>query len=338
MPVAHDRIMIVPAAAGIRSPRRIREVRAPPITRDDVLEAATTVDGIALRTPLVDGQAIVPGLRLKAELLQHTGSFKVRGVSNRLSRLDADERARGVIGVSAGNHAAALAWGAQRFGADCVVVMWASASAYKMARARGYGAAIDLEAAGPAQAFERMAALVAETGRVVVHPFDDPLVMAGQGTVGLEIVEDAPDVDVIVVPVGGGGLIAGIATAVAPLGIRVVGVEPEGSTALGSALAAGRSVAVEPSTVAGGLDAPHAGENALAACVAAGVTTVTVTDEEILEAMRRVYADAKLACEPAGAAGVAAVLAGKIEGARPVVVVSGGNVAAEDASAILTGR
>jgi threonine dehydratase len=309
-----------------------------PITRDDVVAAAGTIAGIALRTPLVDGRALAPRLRLKAELLQHTGSFKARGVSNRLSRLDADERESGVIGVSAGNHAAALAWGAQRFGTDCVVVMWASASAYKMARARGYGATVDLEADGPGQAFERMAELVAETGRVVVHPFDDPLVMAGQGTVGLEIAEDAPDVDVIVVPVGGGGLVAGIATAVAPLGIRVVGVEPQGSDALGKALAAGRSVPVEPTTVAGGLDAPHAGENALAACVAAGVTAVTVTDDEILEAMRRVYADAKLACEPAGAAGVAALLAGKVEGENPVVVVSGGNVAATDASAILTGR
>ncbi len=313
-------------------------MQPPPLTRDDVLAAARAIEGVALRTPLVDGGEVTPGLRLKAELLQHTGSFKARGVSNRLSRLDAAERERGVIGVSAGNHAAALAWGARRFGTDCVVVMWASASAYKMARARGYGATIDLEADGPGQAFERLAELVATTGRVVVHPFDDPLVMAGQGTVGLEILEDAPDVDVIVVPVGGGGLIAGIATAVAPLGIRVVGVEPEGSAALAMALEAGRPVGIAPTTVAGGLDAPHAGENALAACVAAGVTAVTVTDAEILEAMRRVYGDAKLACEPAGAAGVAAVLAGKIDGARPVVVVSGGNVSAGDASAILTGR
>jgi threonine dehydratase len=275
---------------------------------------------------------------VKAELLQHAGSFKARGVSNRLSALDDDERARGVIGVSAGNHAAALSWGARRFGTSALVVMWRDASPYKAARARAYGGTIDLEADDPATAFERLAALVEETGRVVVHPFDDPAVMAGQGTVGLEILEDAPDVDVVVVPTGGGGLVAGIATAVAPAGVRVVAVEPEGSAALGLALAAGRPVDVTPRTMASGLDAPYAGSNALAACVAAGVSAVTVTDGEIEEALRRVYADAKLACEPAGAAGVAALLAGRIEGERPVVVVSGGNVSAETASAILPGR
>jgi threonine dehydratase len=308
------------------------------ITPDDVRQAAATIRGVARRTPLLDAPELAPGLRLKAELFQHTGSFKARGVSNRLAHLTEDERARGVIGVSAGNHAAAMAWGARRFGTDCLVVMWAAASRYKMARAREYGATIDLEADGPGTAFERLAELVAETGRVVVHPFDDPAVMAGQGTVGLEILEDAPDADVVVVPVGGGGLIGGIATAVAPVGVRVVGVEPEGSAALGAALAAGRPVDLRPDTIAGGLDAPHAGTNALAACVAAGVTAVTVTDAEIADATRRLYAGANLACELAGAAGLAAVLAGKVEGERPVVVVSGGNISAESASDILAGR
>jgi threonine dehydratase len=172
----------------------------------------------------------------------------------------------------------------------------------------------------------------------VIHPFDDPLVIAGQGTVGSEIVEELPDVDVVVVPVGGGGLVAGIAAAVTPRGVRVVGVEPDGSAALRLGLDAGEPVSLRPHTVAGGLDAPYVGTNALALCQACGVESVLVSDEEIVEATRHAYADLKLACEPAGAAGIAAVLAERIEGARIAVVVSGGNVSAETASAILAGR
>jgi threonine dehydratase len=313
-------------------------MRTVPVTRDDVLRAAETVRGHVRRTPLLDGSAFGADVSLKAELLQHTGSFKPRGVVNRLSALPADERARGVISVSAGNHAAALAWGAAREGIDCVVVLFAGASPYKVDRARGYGATLELVDGDPAAAFERMAEIVSETGRVVIHPFDDPLVMAGQGTVGAEILDDLPDVDVVVVPVGGGGLVAGIAAAVSPRGVRVVGVEPEGSAALRLALDAGAPVGLRPETVAGGLDAPYAGTNALAVCQACAVEVVLVTDDEIVAATRRLYADAKLAVEPAGAAGVAAILAGRIEGERVAVVVSGGNVSPETASAILAGR
>jgi threonine dehydratase len=308
------------------------------VTRDDVLRAAAVVRGAVRRTPLLDAEQLGTGVRLKAELLQHTGSFKARGVTNRLAALGPEERERGVIGVSAGNHAAALAWGAERAGVDCVVVMWASASPYKIARARSFGAHVDLAAADPTEAFARLHELVAETGRVVVHPFDDPLVIAGQGTVGLEIVEDAPDADAIVVPVGGGGLVSGIAAAVGELGVRVIAVEPEESAALALALAAGRPVSLEPRTMADGLSAPFAGERALATCVANAVESVLVREDEIADAMRRCYADAKLACEPAGAAGLAALLAGRVDAAAPVVVVSGGNVSPETASAILAPR
>jgi threonine dehydratase len=307
------------------------------VTRDDVVRAAETIRGRARRTPLLDGSAIAPGLALKAELLQHTGSFKVRGVVNRLAALHPSEREHGVAGASAGNHAIALAWGAAAEGLDCVVFSWRAASPFKLNRARALGATVDVEADDPAGAFVRLEEHLAKTGSVLVHPFDDPVVMAGQGTVGLEILEDRPEVDVVVVPVGGAGLVAGIAAAVAPRGVRVVGVEPEGSASLDLALEAGKPVAIVPQTTAGGLDAPYAGKNALAVCQAAGVTVVRVPDEAIAEAMRRVYADAKLACEPAGAAGVAAVLGGLVEGERPVVVVSGGNVGPEIASAILAG-
>ena len=260
------------------------------------------------------------------------------GVTNRIAALSADERARGVAGASAGNHAIALAWGAAAEGLECVVYSWGAASPFKLDRARALGARIDAEAEDPSGAFARLEEHLAETGATLVHPFDDPLVMAGQGTVGLEILEDAPRVDVVVVPVGGGGLIGGIAAAVASRGVRVVGVEPEGSPALVRALEAGAPVAVSPRTIAGGLDAPFAGALSLEICRNAGVAVVTVTDEQIEEAMRRLYADAKLACEPAGAAAVAAVLAGAVEGDSIVAVVSGGNVGPEIASAILAGR
>ena len=309
-----------------------------PPTRDDVARAAECIRGRARRTPLLDGSDIAPGLRLKAELFQHTGSFKARGVTNRLSALSEAERRGGVAGASAGNHAIALAWGAAREGLECTVFSWAAASPFKLGRARALGARIDAEADDPAGAFARLEEHLARTGATLVHPFDDPLVMAGQGTVGLEVLEDAPDVDVVVVPVGGGGLVSGIATAVAPSGVRVVGVEPEGSAALRPALEAGAPVHVTPQTIAGGLDAPYAGRNAIAACLAAGVEVVAVPDAAIEDAMRRLYADAKLACEPAGAAAVAAVFGGLVPGEAVVAVVSGGNVGPEIASGILAGR
>ncbi len=245
--------------------------------------------------------------------------------------------ASGRRGASAGNHAIALAWGAAGEGLDCVVFSWASASPFKLDRARALGARVDTDAEDPAGAFARLEEHLAKTGSVLVHPFDDPQVMAGQGTVGLEILEDAPSTDVVIVPVGGAGLIAGIAAAIAPRGVRVVGVEPDGSGALDLALEAGAPVPIAPETRAGGLDAPYAGVNALAVCQAAGVEVVRVSDDAIEEAMRRVYTDAKLACEPAGAAAVAAVLGGLIDAENPVAVVSGGNVGPQMASAILAG-
>jgi threonine dehydratase len=280
---------------------------------------------------------------LKAELFQRTGSFKPRGVLTKLAALTDDERAGGVIGISAGNHAQALAYGAHEAGLSALVVMWGDANPAKIAAAREYGAEVDLVAPGPAEAFERLEELIAETGRTLVHPFDDPLVIAGQGTVGLELVEDVPDVDVVVVPVGGGGLISGIATAVKGLRprTRVVAVEPEQSPALRDALEAGRPVPVRPRSIADGLGAPFAGTNAVAVCSRLGVESVLVTEEEIEAAFRFLYARAKLACEPAGATATAALLAGKIalgSAQNVVVVVSGGNTAPETASAILARR
>ena len=242
-----------------------------------------------------------------------------------------------MIAISAGNHAQAVAWAAAEEGLDALVVMWRGASETKIAATREYGAAVDLEATSPGEAFERLDALLDETGRTLVHPFDDPLTIAGQGTVGLEILEDVAGVDTIVVPIGGGGLIAGVAVAAAGRA-RVIGVEPELDRDARSALAAGDRVEVTPTSIADGLNAPHAGRLALAIVQELVEEVVLVSEDEIAEGFRFLYERAKLACEPAGAAAVAAVLAGKVQGGRTVCVVSGGNVAARTAAGILAGR
>ncbi|MEX2612295.1 MAG: pyridoxal-phosphate dependent enzyme, partial [Gaiellaceae bacterium] len=308
------------------------------ISREDVERAAALLADRLHRTPTLSCRTLGPDTFLKAELLQRTGSFKPRGVLTKLASLTPREKARGVIAASAGNHAAALAFGAALEGTDALVVMYQGASEVKLRAAQGYGAKIDLEATGPGDVFERLAELEEKTGRVLVHPFDDPLVVAGQGTVGLEILEDAPGVDTIVVPCGGGGLFAGIAAAAAPAGVQVVPVEPESSRALHAAVEAGEVARVEARSAADGLNAPFAGEIALQTCLALGIEPVLVTEDEIAEAFRFLYERAKLACEPAGAAAVAAVLSGKAGGGRTVCVVSGGNVAAQTAAGILAGR
>jgi threonine dehydratase len=307
------------------------------VERNDVERAAEVIRGRLHRTPLLSCRTLGPHAFLKAELLQRTGSFKPRGVLTKLASLTDDEKAQGVIAISAGNHAQATAWGAAEEGLDALVVMWRGASEAKIAATRGYGAAIDLEASDPREAFERLDVLLEETGRTLVHPFDDPLTIAGQGTVGLEILEDLPDVETIVVPVGGGGLISGIAVA-AEGAARVIGVEPEGSTALYSALAAGERVEVTPTSIADGLNAPHAGRNVLEIAKALVEEVVLVSEPEIEQGFRFLYERAKLACEPAGAVAAAAVLSGKVDGGRTVCIVSGGNVAAATAAGILASR
>jgi threonine dehydratase len=314
------------------------------VTLDDVERARETIAGRLHRTPLLSSATLSrhtgADVHLKAELLQRTGSFKPRGVLNKLASLTDEEKRRGVISISAGNHAGALAYASAVEGIDALVVMWETASPLKIAAARGYGATIDTEAPDIPTAFERLDALVEETGRTLVHPYDDPLVMAGQGTVGLEILEDLPEVDVVLVQVGGGGLVSGIATAVkgARPDVRVVAVEPERSHALHASLRAGRPVTVEAKSIADGLNGPYAGASCVAVCSALGVETALVSEDELKEGFRFVYARAKLACEVAGAATTAALLAGRVElepGDRVAAVVSGGNVAPQTAAAIL---
>jgi threonine dehydratase len=298
----------------------------------DVEEARRTIAGRIHRTPTFSSASL--GAHLKAELFQKTGSFKARGALNRIAALTPDERRRGVVTWSAGNHAQAVAWASAQYDVDCLVSMWEGVNPGKVEATRGYGATVDLSSPDPSVAYERA---LAHTDRVFVHPHNDPYVIAGHGTLALEILEDVPDVATVVVGVGGGGLVSGIVTALAGRA-RIVAVEPEEAQAFRAGLEAGHSVRVETSTIADGLAPPFAGELALQICRGA-VDSVLVSEAEIAEGMRFLYARAKLACEPAGAAAVAAILAGKVDLAVPTVaVVSGGNVVAEQAAAILGGR
>ena len=277
------------------------------------------------------GERVGTKLVLKCESLQKTGSFKVRGALNRALQLDADARARGVVTVSAGNHAQALAWASRAAGVHCTVVMPTVASPAKIAASRGYGAEVVLHGASGIEAFARAHELAAERGLVFVHPFDDPDVQAGQGTVGLEILEQVPDVEVVVVPVGGGGLIAGIAVAIKEQrpDVRVFGVEPVGAAAMRQSLDAGRPVRLQSmQTIADGLAAPMAGEHTYPVVARYVDDVVLVSDEEIVDAMRELLFSAKLLAEGGGAAATAAVISGRlpIAGRKVVSVVSGGNV------------
>jgi threonine dehydratase len=318
---------------------------APSLT--DIEAAREVIAGRLHRTPTFGsatlGERAGARVFLKAELFQKTGSFKPRGVLNKLATLTSEEKRRGVISISAGNHAQALAYAAAQEGIDALVVMWQTASPLKIEAARGYGATIDTESPDIPAAFERLEELIESTGRTLVHPYDDPIVMAGQGTVGLELLEDVPDVDVVLVQVGGGGLVSGIATAVKSLRpqARVVAVEPERSRALHESLKAGEPVQVEAKSIADGLNGPYAGANCVRVCTELGVESVLVSEDSLKEAFRFLYTRAKLACELAGAATTAALLEGKVgleRGQTVVAVVSGGNVATETAVAILAGE
>ena len=304
-------------------------------TREDVERARAVLGGRIHRTPTFRSTSL--GVQLKAELFQKTGSFKARGALNRVAALTPGERELGVVTWSAGNHAQAVAWAAAEEGVDCLVQMWEGVSPPKVAATRGYGATVDLSPPDAAAAYERVLAVAEREGRVFVHPHSDPLVVAGHGTIALELLEDVPDLDTVVVGVGGGGLVSGIVTALDGRA-RVVAVEPEQAQCFTAGLAAGHSVRVETNTIADGLAPPFAGELPLAIC-SGRVETVLVTEEEIAAGMRFLYERAKLACEPAGAAAAGAVLTGKVEaGPGVAVIVSGGNVEPQQAAAILRGQ
>lgn len=306
------------------------------IPLDEIRAAASRLAGRIHRTPTLSsrtlGEMAGARLALKCENLQKTGSFKPRGALNKILSLLPAERARGLVTVSAGNQAQAVAWAARAVNVPCVVVMPTSAPRSKLEAARGYGAEVVLHD-DRATLFDRLREVERERGLVFVHPFDDPVVLAGAGTVGLEIVEDVPDLEVVVIPVGGGGLMGGVASAVKAIkpAVRVVAVELEAGPGLVPALEAGRPIPVPrpPGTLADGMTPPFVGALPLAIARQAVDEIVTVTEAEIANAIRLLATRAKLIAEGSGAAATAAVLAGRTGspgGARVVAIVSGGNL------------
>ncbi len=312
------------------------------IGRADIEAARERLVGRVHVTPVFTAASLAAGLGctlvLKAELFQRTGSFKARGALNRVLQLTDAERERGVISLSAGNHAAALAFAAREVGTSALIVMPATASTMKVAATQAYGGQVLQTADDLLEVTHREQAA---RGMTLVHPFDDREVIAGGATVGAELHEQAGDLDVVVVPVGGGGLISGVASAFALLrpGTAVIGVEPEGANGMGLSLRAGTPVSLIPVTVADGLAAPFAGALTLAHVQSRVERILEVPDQRIEQAMRLLYSRAKLAVEPSAAAGIAAVLHHPevFRDRRVGVVVSGGNVAPELAARILAG-
>lgn len=319
-----------------RTKTNTRPVPAAPLpTLADIYAAKIRIAPHVWRTPLFPSATLSRmtglNLRLKAEHLQRTGAFKARGAVNSVLQLSPAERAAGVVTFSAGNHGQGLAFAARLVGARCTVFMAESAVPAKVEAIRGYGAETVF---GPTiqEAFAAMEAFAERTGAIFVSPFAGADLIAGQGTVGLEILEDFPEVEQIVVPIGGGGLIAGIAIGVRAIrpDVRIVGVEPEGSAVMSRSLAAGRPLRLESmQTIADGLSAPFTTELPLAAVQEHVDDVVLVTDDEIVSAMQLLLARTKQLIEPAGAAALAALLTNKAavpHGANTVAILTGGNV------------
>ncbi|MBI2077099.1 MAG: threonine ammonia-lyase [Euryarchaeota archaeon] len=268
---------------------------------------------------------------LKFENLQRTGSFKIRGALNKILQLSPDEKRRGVVAASAGNHAQGVALAASLNGAKATIVMPEHASIQKAEATRGYGAEVILHGKDFNEAQEKCFALAKERNLTLVHAYNDPMIMAGQGTVGLEILDDLPDVDVVVVGVGGGGLISGIGTAVKGKNprTRVVGVQPEISSSLKQSLAKGKIVpATATNTIADGLATKSVGDKTYEVIKKVVDEALTVTDDEIAHAILLLLERSKNVVEGAGAAPLAALLSGKlkVKGKKVAVVISGGNI------------
>ncbi len=307
----------------------------PSVTLDDVRRAREVVERLAIRTPMLPARSLgeLAGceLLLKAENLQRAGSFKVRGAANRIAALDPGQKARGVIAASAGNHAQGVALAAANLGIPCTIVMPAGASIPKVEATRGYGANVLLHGDDFDQAQRYARRVMRENDLTLIHAFDDPAIVAGQGTIGLEILEQAQDLDTVVVPVGGGGLISGVALAIKETmpGVRVVGVQAEAASAVVDSYKSNRRVTVKgQATVADGISVGSPGRITLPLVSRYVDDMVVVREEEITQAMMLLLERGKLLVEGAGAVGLAAVLGGKVEvaGKTVVVVLSGGNV------------
>ncbi len=302
---------------------------------DEIRRAAERIAGVALRTPLLPfpelSEEVGGEVRLKCESLQRTGSFKMRGAYHFVSLLPTEALARGVITYSSGNHAQAVAMAARLKGVRAVVVMPTTAPRIKVEGARRLGAEVVFEGTTSLERKARAETIAREEGLAMVPPFDHPHIIAGQGTAGLEIAEEWPDVDLVLMPIGGGGLAAGVAAALKQMrpGVRVVGVEPAGAPTMRRALDAGRPVTLEKvETIADGLMPVRAGDLTFAHAQAFLDDVVLVDDAAIRRAAAKLLLDRKLLVEFSGAATVAALLSGAEEakGRKTAAILSGGNL------------
>ena len=307
-----------------------------PVNLNDVKKAAAELKGKIKHTPLLRAERMDDQLGfevyLKPENLQLTGSFKIRGASNKIANLTAEEKAKGIIASSSGNHAQGVAFAANRAGVRAIVVMPENAPQTKIDGTARYGAEVILHGFDSIERYKKLYQLVDEQGYTVVHSFNDPHLIAGQGTVGLEIIEDLPDADVVVVPLGGGGILSGVAVAIKESNpnCQVIGVEPEAIPRFSASLAAGEPVEVPfKDTVADGLMLTKTGNYTWPIIRDYVDHVVTVSDASILEAMKLIMVEGRQVVEPSAAIGVAAALEHKIA-AQPdqkvVFILTGGNI------------
>ena len=304
------------------------------ITLAEIHEAAERVRAVARVTPLVDVSNVAGRrLLLKCESLQPGGAFKIRGAYNMVARLTPEQRRRGVVTFSSGNHGQAMALAARELGAPAVVVMPTTAPQIKVDGARAFGAEVIFAGTTSAERRVRAEKEAARRDLTMVPPFDHEWIIAGQGSLGLEILDQCPDVETILVPVGGGGLLAGVAAAVkqSKPSVRVIGVEPSGAAAMKASLDAGHPVTLpKTASVADGLMPVRPGDLTFAHAQKFADGIVTVDDKEIIDAVLWLFTAAKVVAEPSGAATAAAALTGKVDGTGPVVaIVSGGNISLE---------
>lgn len=304
------------------------------VTLTAIQEAADTIRAIARITPMLDVTALAGRpLLLKCESMQPGGAFKIRGAYNMVARLTPGQRARGVVTYSSGNHGQAMALAARELGAPAVVVMPTTAPAIKVDGARAFGAEVIFAGTTSAERKMRAEQEAAERGLTMVPPFDHEWIITGQGTLGLEILEQRPEVGAVLVPVGGGGLLAGVAAAIkqSKPSVRVIGVEPSGAAAMKASLAQGHPVTLErTASVADGLMPVRPGDLTFAHAQKYVDEVITVEDEQIIDAVLWLFTKAKVVAEPSGAATVAAALAGMVTVPGPLVaIVSGGNIGLE---------
>lgn len=309
----------------------------------EIFNAAAVLKDVARKTAIIPAPKLAPGvdLYLKTENLQLTGSFKLRGAYYKISQLTADEKARGVIACSAGNHAQGVALGAAHNGIKAIICLPAGAPISKIEATKSYGAEVCLVPGVYDDAYARAVELQQEHGYSFVHPFDDPKVIAGQGTIGLEILEQMPDVEAVVVPIGGGGLISGVAFAIKTLrpDVKVYGVQSTGAPSMAASLKEGKLCHLnDVSTIADGIAVKEPGVNTFDMCNRYVDEVVTVSDDEIAAAILALIERQKLVAEGAGAVSVAAVMFGKVpvEGLKTVCLVSGGNIDVNTLNRVIT--